>query len=254
VVIGDLLGDAGRSDRALSLAGVISPDGHWTGGSTVVVQLGDLILPGPDTKIVLERWMALAEEASAAGGRVVALFGDHEALDLLGEWKQIAPADYRAFGDPAARMDALSAEQPLGRWLRGRDVAVSIDGTVFAHGGISERWAKADPALLSSQTRAAIARTGPEFVLGPEGPLRYRGFVKSDAVDACGEVERTRSELGAERLVVGHGSPPSGGPESRCGGRLLWVGKQDGPAVVEIAATGIREIDGEGPRELRPHP
>jgi hypothetical protein len=254
VVIGDLLGEAARSDRALSRAGLVSPDGHWAGGATVVVQLGDLIDPGPDTKVLLERWMALSEEARAAGGRVIVLLGEHEALDLLGEWKQAAREDIAAFGDGAGRVEALSARQPMGRWLRSLDAAVAIGGTVFVHGGISEQWAKADLALLSSQTRAAIGKTGPAFVLGAEGPLRYRGFVRPDAVDACGEIARTLAELGMERIVVGHGSPPSGSPEWRCEGRLIWVGSSEAPAVVEFTPAGVHEIGGDGPVEMQVHP
>lgn len=247
VAVGDLLGDQGRSDRALALAGVLSPDGHWNAGSTVLVQLGDLIDPGPNTKAVVERWMALAEEAAAAGGRVTVLLGEHEALDLLGEWKQIAPADIHSFGDAGARKEALSAKAPLGTWLRGRDAIVEIAGTVFVHGGIHERWAATDPALLSSQVRAAIAQTGPAFVLGAEGPLRYRGFLRTNAVDVCGELEKVLAATGAQRLVVGHAVPPSGKPESRCEGRGWWVGGSVDPGVLEITPSGVHPIGAQGP-------
>jgi hypothetical protein len=254
VAIGDLLGDRERSERALSLAGVVSSDGRWSGGSTIVVQLGDLTLPGPDTKAVLERWMALGDEAAAAGGKVVVVLGEHETLDLLGEWKQIAPADIRSFGDGGGRKAALSANEPLGRWLRARDAAVDVAGSVFVHGGIGEKWAEVELSVLSSQVRAAIAKTGPAFVLGAEGPLRYRGILRNDAVAGCGELAKTLVRLGAERMVVGHGSPPSGRPEMRCGGQAIWVGGANEPGVVEIGPAGVRSIGGEGPTELRAQP
>ena len=247
VVVGDLLGDRARSDRALSLAGVLAPDGHWNAGSTVLVQLGDLIDPGPDTRAVVERWMALGDEAAAAGGRVVVLLGEHEALDLLGEWKEVSPADIRSFGDAGARREALSDRSPIGKWLRSRDAVTEIAGTAFVHGGIHEKWARVDPAGLSSQVRAAIGRTGPTFVLDPEGPLRYRGFLRTNAVDVCGELEKVLAEMGVERLVVGHASPPSGRPESRCGGRGWWVGGSLQPGVLEIGPDGIRPLGEETP-------
>jgi hypothetical protein len=247
VAIGDLLGDRARSDRALALAGVLSPEGHWNAGSTVLVQLGDLIDPGPDTQAVVERWMSLTDEAAAAGGRVVVLLGEHEALDLLGEWKEIAPADIHAFGDGGMRKEALSERAPIGKWLRSRDAVVEIAGTVFVHGGIHERWAGLDPAAMSSQVRAAIAQTGPPFVLGAEGPLRYRGFLRTNAVDVCGELEKVLAAQGAERVVVGHASPPTGRPESRCEGRGWWVGGSSDPGVVEITPSGVRSMGGAGP-------
>jgi len=247
VAIGDVLGDRARSDRALALAGVLSPEGHWNAGATVLVQLGDLIDPGPDTKAVVERWMALTDEAAAAGGRVVVLLGEHEALDLLGEWKEIAPADIHSFGDGGMRKEALSERAPIGKWLRSRDAVVEIAGTVFVHGGIHERWAAIDPGALSSQVRAAIAQTGPPFALGPEGPLRYRGFLRTNAVDVCGELSKVLAAKGADRLVVGHAVPPSGLPESRCEGRGWWVGGSAEPGVVEITPSGVRSMVGEGP-------
>jgi hypothetical protein len=247
VVVGDLLGDRARSDRALALAGVLSSDGHWNAGSTVLVQLGDLIDPGPNTKAVVEQWMSLADEAAAAGGKVTVLLGEHEALDLLGEWKEIAPADIDAFGDAGARKEALSAGAPIGTWLRSRDAVVEIAETVFVHGGIHERWAGVDPAVVSSQVRAAIAGTGPDFVLGAEGPLRYRGFLRTNAFDVCGELEKVLAARRATRLVVGHGAPPSGKPEPRCEGRGWWVGGSADPGVLEIGPDGVRPLGGEGP-------
>jgi hypothetical protein len=254
VVIGDLLGDRARSDRALSLAGVLSPDGRWNGGATTLVQLGDLIDPGPDTKAVVERWMALADEAAAAGGRVVVLLGEHEALDLLGEWKEISPADIASFGSAGARVEALSAREPIGTWLRSRDAVVEIERTLFVHGGIHEKWSQVDAAVLSSQVRAAIGQSGPDFVLGAEGPLRYRGFLRTNAVDVCGELEKVLAGQGADRLVVGHASPPSGMPESRCGGRGWWVGGSSEPGVLEIGPGGVRPIGAGAPVDPLPAP
>jgi hypothetical protein len=245
IAVGDLLGDRVRSDRALQLAGVLSPDGHWRAGSTVLVQLGDLIDPGPDTKAVVERWMALSDEAAAAGGRVVVLLGEHEALDLMGEWKEISPADIKAFGDGGMRKEALSERAPIGKWLRGRDSVVQIAGTVFVHGGIHERWAELDPAAMSSQVRAAIEKTGPPYVLGAEGPLRYRGFLRTNAVDVCGELEKVLAARGADRVVVGHVSPPTGKPESRCEGRGWWVGGSTDPGVLEIGPGGVQPLSAE---------
>jgi len=133
---------------------------------------------------------------------------------------------------------------------------VEIAGTVFVHGGVHERWAGVAPAAVSSQVRGAIAQTGPVFVLGAEGPLRYRGFLRTNAVDVCGELEKVLAARGAERLVVGHAAPPSGKPESRCEGRGWWVGGSSEPGVVEITASGVHPIGGQGPTrpEIRGSP
>ena len=43
--------------------------------------------------------MRLEDEAKRAGGRVESLLGNHEAMNLLHEFRDVAPATYAAFAD-----------------------------------------------------------------------------------------------------------------------------------------------------------
>src|SRR5262245_38566625 len=79
VAIGDLHGDKDALIAVLRMASLIDSGDRWTGGTTHVVQMGDVPARGPQTRQALDLLMRLEQEALAAGGRVHALIGNHEA-------------------------------------------------------------------------------------------------------------------------------------------------------------------------------
>ena len=81
VAIGDLHGDLSSARRALRLAGAIDANDAWAGGPLVVVQTGDEIDRRDDDRAVLDEIQSLKTQATAAGGAVVALLGNHEIMN-----------------------------------------------------------------------------------------------------------------------------------------------------------------------------
>jgi hypothetical protein len=71
---GDFHGDLRAARRALELAGVLSSPVHcaapdrWVGGSTVFVQVGDILDRGDDEIAIMSLLAHLARQASPAGG------------------------------------------------------------------------------------------------------------------------------------------------------------------------------------------
>jgi hypothetical protein len=172
VAVGDVHGAGDRFVAILQRAGLIGADQRWTGGASVLVQTGDLLDRGPAVRAILDLLMALEPQASAAGGRVQVLLGNHEFMNLLGDNRDVAPETLRSFAtdrseekreqafkdasrlkrpgpiDKAAWMadhpagyleyrDALLSNSPYGKWLRAKPVVAEIGGTVFMHGGIN---------------------------------------------------------------------------------------------------------------------
>ena len=174
VAIADVHGAGGAFVKILQRTGLIDEQQKWIGGSAVFVQTGDLLDRGTEIKPVLDLLMALESQASAAGGRVQVLLGNHEGITMLGETRDAAQDVYRAFADEKSESrreqgfqaakkiakgttldkdkDAWMAAHPpgyieyrdafapngrYGKWLRGKPVVVEIDGTVFMHGGIN---------------------------------------------------------------------------------------------------------------------
>ncbi|MEJ2109028.1 MAG: metallophosphoesterase, partial [Acidobacteriota bacterium] len=72
---------------------------QWTGGKTHLVQMGDMIDRGADTRKVLDLLMQLEGQAQAAGGAVHALIGNHEAMNIYGDLRYVSPESYETFHD-----------------------------------------------------------------------------------------------------------------------------------------------------------
>lgn len=225
VAIGDLHADLPQTLAVLRMAGVIDESGEWIAGATKLVQTGDLTDRGPDSLEVIGLLDQLAEQAAAQGGEVISLLGNHEVMNLTGDWRYVSPQDVDDFGSVQARQAAFAADGFLGRSLLARESVAQVQGTIFVHGGVSARTALAagSAAALSAQVRAALAGVGPTEVLGEEGPLWYRGYLLAPEAVACEELRQTLSVFGAQRMVVGHTTQRSGTIAVRCGGQLLGI-------------------------------
>jgi hypothetical protein len=125
IAVGDIHGDYGNYIKVLRQAGVIDRRGRWAAGETHLVQLGDIPDRGPDTARVIGHLQELEAEALQAGGRVHALIGNHEAMNITGDLRYVHPGEYSALKSRNAErlreryyarvVDALQAS--------GRDVA-----------------------------------------------------------------------------------------------------------------------------------
>ncbi|OCH93056.1 Metallo-dependent phosphatase [Obba rivulosa] len=109
VAVGDLHGDLPNAQKVLRMAGVVDEAGNWTGEVDFFVQTGDIIDRGDDT-IKLYRFMdKLREQAHAAGGMVLSHLGNHEWMNVIGDWRYVYPSEIATFGSVAARQKMLSS-------------------------------------------------------------------------------------------------------------------------------------------------
>jgi hypothetical protein len=241
----------------LQLAGVVDDEGHWAAADATFVQTGDTTDRGPDSRDLIALLRRLQGEAEAAGGRVVPLLGNHEVMNLVGDWRYVHPGDVERYGGVEARRAALGPDGEDGRWLRGLDVVAKVGDTIFVHGGVSPTFAAQGVDGLNEAVRAALARGDPRApVLGPDGPLWYRGYVQDPEAVACPALAGALETLGAERMVVGHTTRRDGEVEARCGGALVVIdiGIADhygaNLGALELASDDGRALYPGGPRDL----
>jgi hypothetical protein len=100
VAIGDVHGDKDALAAVLRMAGLIDATERWTGGTAHVVQTGDVPARGPQTRQAFDLLMRLEREALAAGGRIHALIGNHEAGVMRGDLRNVLPAEFDEFRTP----------------------------------------------------------------------------------------------------------------------------------------------------------
>ena len=100
VAVGDVHGAYDNFVRVLQMTGLVDDQVRWAGGKAHLVQTGDLLDRGVQTREVMDLMMRLEKEAKKAGGRVHALLGNHEVMNMLGDLRYVDPGEYEAFRTP----------------------------------------------------------------------------------------------------------------------------------------------------------
>ena len=97
VAVGDVHGAYDTFVGILRAAGLLDSRDRWTGGRAILVQTGDVLDRGDDSRRVLDLLRRLERDAPRAGGRVLPLLGNHELMRVLGDWRYVSPGELRAF-------------------------------------------------------------------------------------------------------------------------------------------------------------
>lgn len=158
IAVGDIHGDYDAYIAILRAAGLVDTRGRWSGGDATLVQLGDIPDRGADTRKIIEHLMKLEREARRKGGRVIAMIGNHEAMNVGGDLRYVTPEEYAAFATRRSK--------------RLRDAQFKADFEVLA-----EFYRKKDPALTDEGVRAAYDNDVPlgylehRLAWGPKGKI-----------------------------------------------------------------------------------
>ena len=170
IVIGDIHGDLKMAHELLKVGGLIDDDGNWTGDDTVVVQVGDQIdrcrysgIPcneqqatlndeGNDWAII-KYFTKLNYQASKKGGAVYSLLGNHELMNVNGDFRYVSYEGINEFNKSGqyykdskepivsnsnrARRNAFEPGNPIADFLGcTRKVVLKIGSNLFAHAGV----------------------------------------------------------------------------------------------------------------------
>lgn len=259
VAVGDVHGDYVAFLGVLQQAGVIDARRKWSGGTTVLVQTGDVTDRGPQSRKVMHLLMDLEKQAAKAGGRVHALLGNHEVMNMRGDLRYVTPEEYAshasldaeslreqvflANGDPARKADpayraawmgahppgwvelrqAFAPRGEYGRWLRTHDTVVKVGDTLFLHGGISPAYAMLQADEINTRVNKALVGPTPDaepLLTDQDGPLWYRGLALAPEPALAAHVDDVLARHGVARIVVGHTVAP-GVVLPRFGGKVI---------------------------------
>ena len=143
VVIGGVKGAAQTVAALLEHLELIDTEQHWSGGDTILIQTGDLVDGGENVRATLDLFMRLQSEATDAGGRVIVLMGNHEAMNMLGELRDVNYMAYRHFADSDSEDRQRRAWE---QWLAWRQRRADALGVKFeATVQIEAEWFAAHP-------------------------------------------------------------------------------------------------------------
>jgi hypothetical protein len=265
VAIGDVHGDLQATRAALRLAGAIDEKGAWSGGTLALVQTGDQLDRGDDERAIIDLFERLRREAPATGGQVVPLNGNHETMNVQGDFRYVTPGGLTTFGGLAQRSQyAAAAPEPFrqraeaflpgGQYasvLGTRDVIAIVGDSVFVHGGVLPEHVALGVERINRETRAWMngEAAPPGSITSERAPVWVRDYsADPPSAAACESLGRVLTALGVRRMVVGH-TVQKGGISSACGERVwrIDVGLAryygEGPIqVLEIAGDQVRVL------------
>ena len=277
VAVGDVHGAYDRLVSILRAAAIVDARLRWSAGKTHLVQLGDVVDRGPDSRKALDLLQSLEKEAARAGGAVHALLGNHEVMRMLGDPRFTTPGEYTAFvtdrseeirrrlieAQPADEREPLLKETPLGsiemrvafgregaygKWLRTLNGVVKINGILFVHGGISPAVAAQSCDAINAAVRRELTsdldktRAAPlsSLTAREDGPFWYRGLAQPET--PASQIDDVLAAQRARAIVVGHTVATDGRITSRFDGRIFQIDTGMQPAYVPTGVASALEI------------
>ncbi len=138
--IGDIHGHYEQMLRLLHRARLIGDDHTWTGADSTLVFVGDYVDRGPDGFAAVDFIMRLEPQAAAAGGEIVALLGNHDALIVAADRFGSLPVrgqrltflqDWRSVGGVEADREQFTDAHYT--WLAQRPAMAQVGARLFIH-------------------------------------------------------------------------------------------------------------------------
>ncbi|MEZ8619212.1 metallophosphoesterase [Vibrio splendidus] len=193
-------------------AGIMDEDFNWTYGSGHLYLLGDIFDRGAYVTESLWLLYYLEVQSRAAGGDVHFIMGNHEMMNLYGDFRYLNPrypknASYMG----KALIELYSENTELGRWLRSKNILEIAGDNLFVHAGFPEELV--DRMIDDSISPLNVNNIGREhMVAGYRGGDRDfylisrfywdRDVARQELSQQA--LERGLSALGVQRMFIGH--------------------------------------------------
>ncbi len=247
VAFGDVHGDIAALRSVMKKAGLIDDMDRWTGADTVVVQTGDLLDRGDDEIEIINLLEKLKIEAQKRGGEIYTLSGNHEIMNLKGDFRYVTEKGMSSFRDKLgiSREEAFRPGGIYSKILSNYPVIKIFNRNVFVHGGLSKDHVSYGVDKINSEVRQWMLGKG-AYPKNIENVWWMRDYSRNTDSDDCKRLEEVLNLLNADRMVVGHTVQEYA--NGFCGGRIIRIDTgmskhYGGPAeAVEIVNGGVRFI------------
>jgi len=230
VVIGDIHGDWKALIKALQKGKVINKNKSWVGGKTHLVQIGDILDRGgrpssygdeqSEYKII-KYLFKLKKYAQRAGGDVHILLGNHEIMNIMGNFRYVSPMGLTDFH--GQRREMLKPGGKIAKELACQtNSIIKIGSWLFAHAGVI-------PNISGKYSIDKVNSIIRNFLLGNTKLSReselidffwHRNYSSTPA--KCGLLSRSLQDYESKYMAVGH-TVQHGGINSACNGQLWRV-------------------------------
>lgn len=153
IAIGDLHGDWKATLLSLKKGKIIDDKLNWIAGKTHVVQLGDIL----DRKIrnyegqndensefkIMNLFIRLQKQAYKSGGAFHCIIGNHELMNIMGQFDYVSKLGFKNFKGPIGRKIFFKPGGKICKLLaKSWNPVIRIGKFLFMHGGMSLKISK----------------------------------------------------------------------------------------------------------------
>ncbi len=138
IAVGDIHGACDAFIAILQKVELIDSQLHWIGGTSILVQIGDILDRGPKSKAAMDLLMALEGEAGRKKGRVIGLNGNHEIMNIMGDLRYVSQQEFASYGGADTEKRRQQAFDQYVKWRKKRTLPE-------LPGDSKEQWMKTHP-------------------------------------------------------------------------------------------------------------
>ena len=237
-VIGDLHADYKKTVELFKYFKLIDKNKRWIGKNSIVVQLGDQIdgygrgnYEDAHGEIqILDFFDNINIQAQSYGGAVYSLIGNHELMNVMGNFSYASKKDIEETGGKQNRKQLFKPGGCMATRLScTRNTLLKINDIIFVHAGIVPEIVKENKKNTISYVNLLMknffnGETGindniNKFLIDSKGVLWDRSLGKDNA--NCDILDKTLKDLDCEHIVIGH--TPQNIINSRCNEKVWRV-------------------------------
>jgi hypothetical protein len=212
LLLSDIEGNFLTFQRLLFRNKVIDRNHNWIFDDGHLVILGDCFDRGEQVIECLWLVYSLEEQARRAGGHVHYILGNHEIMNLNGDWRYIHPKYAMPINDKTTVTALYDGNNALWQWLLTKNIMEKIGDILVVHGGISPEMNGFSYSVsdINSLARPYFAFANQSFndsflqliFNSEQSPFWYRGYYQGVADEE--QVDETLAHFGVRTIITGH--------------------------------------------------
>jgi hypothetical protein len=210
LVMADIEGNFTAFKRLLIKNRIINSKYKWIFEDGHLVIVGDCFARGEHVTECLWLIYSLEEQAQFAGGHIHYILGNHEIMNLNGDWRYIHPKYASSSKIPFTAL--YNGNNELWHWIRTKNIIERIGSTLYVHGGISNELLKLNLSVTEINNIAKPHYTNANTIFkdvalsaifnSNSSPFWYRGYYKQEATEDL--VDATLKHFNVNTIVTGH--------------------------------------------------
>lgn len=222
-VFGDFHGDFDITVGMLQAAGLIGANGDWVGGSSEVVQVGDIADRGPDAPIIYELFWSLRHQlntlrkengqkgeglnSTLGVGHIMQLIGNHEVAVLKGQTYYVSKKEQSEYwSGKNSFVNEWKYNGYLGyHVLKSFHVSLQLGDLIFVHAGLLPAYAKYSDETLDAMFRKELGGKNTlehEYLSREDSPVWTRDYSKPP--HSCKNLAHALKLRNATKTISGH--------------------------------------------------